>query len=81
MTAIKNAQIELPQELYNEFRAIVESEGKTIKTAVVEAINEWRMRHAAFDTTDPLFDFTNVIESGGDAAAVDEITYSREAAT
>ena len=81
MTAIKNVQIELPQELYNEFRAIVESEGKTIKTAVVEAINEWRMRHAAFDTTDPLFDFTNVIESGGDAGAVDEVTYSREATT
>jgi hypothetical protein len=81
MTTIKNAQIELPQELYNEFRAIVESEGKTIKTAVVEAINDWRMRHAAFDTTDPLFDFTNVIESGGDAAAVDEITYSGEATT
>jgi len=81
MTAIKNVQIELPQELYNEFRAIVEAEGKTIKTAVVEAINEWRVRHAAFDTTDPLFDFTNVIESGGDAAAVDEVTYSREATT
>ena len=81
MTAIKNVQIELSQELYNEFRAIVEAEGKTIKTAVVEAINEWRMRHAAFDTTDPLFDFTNVIESGGDAAAVDEVTYSREATT
>ena len=81
MTAIKNVQIELSQELYNEFRAIVEAEGKTIKTAVVEAINEWRMRHAAFDTTDPLFDFTNVIESGGDAATVDEVTYSREATT
>jgi len=78
MTVIKNIQIELPQELYNEFRTIVEAEGKSIKAAVVEAINEWRMRHAAFDTTDPLFDFSNVIESGGNAATVDEITYSRE---
>lgn len=40
MTVIKNVQIELPQELYNEFRDIVEAEGKTIKTAIVEAINE-----------------------------------------
>ena len=71
--------IELPQELYNEFRAIVEAEGKTIKTAVVEAINEWKMHHTTFDTTDPLFDFSNVIEAGGNAARVDEITYSREA--
>ena len=81
MTIIKNVQIELHQELYNEFRAIVEAEGKTIKTAIVEAINEWRIRHVAFDTTDPLFDFSNVIESGGNAATVDEITYSGEAAT
>ena len=79
MTVIKNVQIELPQELYNEFRAIVEVEGKTIKTAIVEAINEWKMRHTTFDTADPLFDFSNVIEAGGDAATVDEITYSREA--
>ena len=79
MTVIKNIQIELPQELYNEFRTIVEDEGKSIKVAVVEAINEWRMRHAAFDTTDPLFDFSNVIESGGNAATVDEITYSEDA--
>lgn len=79
MTIIKNVQIELPQELYNEFRAIVESEGKPIKAAIIEAINEWKMRHATFDTSDPLFDFSNVIESGGNAATVDEITYSREA--
>ncbi len=78
MTVIKNIQIELPQELYNEFRTIVEAEGTSIKAAVVEAINEWRMRHAAFDTTDPLFDFSNVIESGGNAATVDEITYSED---
>ncbi len=79
MAAVKNIRIELPQELYNEFRTIVESEGKSIKAALVEAINEWRMRHAAFDAADPLFDFSNVIESGGNAATVDEITYSREA--
>ncbi|MEA1906604.1 MAG: hypothetical protein U9N12_06590 [Euryarchaeota archaeon] len=79
MTIIKNVQIELPQELYNEFRTIVEADGKTIKTAVIEAINEWKMRHAAFNTADPLFNFSNVIESGGDAATVDEITYSGEA--
>jgi len=79
MTVIKNVQIELPQELYNEFRAIVEAEGKTIKTAIVEAINEWKMCHTTFDTTDPLFDFSNVIDAGGNAAAVDEITYSKEA--
>ena len=78
MAVIKNIQIELPQELYNEFRTIVEAEGKSIKAAVVEAINEWRMRHTAFDTADPLFDCSNVIESGGNAATVDEITYSRE---
>ena len=41
----------------------------------------WRICHVAFDTTDPLFDFSNVIESGGNAATVDEITYSGEAAT
>ena len=79
MTVIKNMQIELPQELYNEFRTIVEAEGKTIKTAIVEAINEWKMRHTTFDTADPLFDFSNVIKAGGNVATVDEITYSREA--
>jgi len=79
MTVVKNMPIELPQELYNEFRTIVEAEGKTIKTAIVEAINEWKLRHTTFDTADPLFDFSNVIEAGGNAAIVDEITYSREA--
>ena len=79
MTVVKNMQIELPQELYNEFRTLVEAEGKTIKTAIVEAINEWKLRHTTFDTADPLFDFSNVIEAGGNAAIVDEITYSREA--
>ncbi len=79
MTVVKNMQIELPQELYNEFRTLVEAEGKTIKTAIVEAINEWKLRHTTFDTADPLFDFSNVIEAGGTAAIVEEITYSREA--
>ncbi len=63
MSEVKNIQTKVDEILYSRLRHLSESQGKTIKESVKDAISEYLQRHEGRIIDDPIFKLVGSFET------------------